>query len=798
MTGLFGQPDPQYIGKRSAAAVETGPPRDDVVQVAVERGVDLVDGLSYLEPPGQRLAVGVRVQVPLGRKDKPTRGVVVARGCEGPAPKRLKAVLRVEPGPGLPEELVELGRWLARYYACPLGVAISAMLPAAVKQGTGGTLRRWVRLAAAREADDSGSLPRRSAQQQKLIEAAGSGDWVELAVLLDRAGVKTAGPAQKLIDNGVLQAEDRPTVRSRLVTDAAAQAERQPAIPVDKLTPGQRQAIERMTGDDAQGFGVHLLHGVTGSGKTEVYLRLIEHALSCRADGGSSDGRLDGAEHPSGGALVLVPEIALTPQTVARFVGRFDRVAVLHSGLSAAQRHAEWRRIHAGEVEIVIGARSAVFAPLPDLRLIVVDEEHDGSYKQDQAPRYHGRDVAIRRAQRLGVPIVLGSATPSLESWARSQTDRSTLHTLPERPSGWKLPKVELVDLAQERRERRGVHMVSRRLERRLREAFAADKQAVLLLNRRGFASYLACPSHACGWQLRCDHCDAAMVFHRDRKVPSGGTARCHHCDARRLVPALCPLCSRRPVLLGEGVQRVEQELETKFPGVATLRMDADTMRRAEDYRRTLDAFGRGEARILLGTQMIAKGLDYPGVSVVGVISADTALQVPDFRSAERTFQLIAQVVGRAGRGHTAGVAVVQTYHPQDPTVGLAAAQDYPAFAERELVSRRRAGLPPAGRMARVVCRHVDEDKASAMAADIAEVCRAVDAQRGLSVEVAGPAPCVLGRVSDHFRFEVRLLAAGGPEAAARLQALLADLRGRVKLVSDAGTAIDVDPVSLM
>ncbi|MEM9296542.1 MAG: primosomal protein N', partial [Planctomycetota bacterium] len=504
-----------------------------------------------------------------------------------------------------------------------------------------------------------------------------------------------------------------------------------------------------------------------------------------------------------------------TPQTVARFVGRFERVAVLHSGLTAAQRHAEWRRIHAGEVEIIIGARSAVFAPAPNLQLIVVDEEHDGSYKQDQSPRYHGRDVAIRRAHQLGVPVVLGSATPSLESWSRAKANASAdpgaLLSLPDRPSGWKLPKVEVVDLVQERRERKGVHLLSRRLEQHLRRTLDAGRQAVLLLNRRGYASYLACTSHACGWQMRCHHCDAAMVFHRDKRMPTGGLTKCHHCGAQQVVPTQCPSCGRRLLMLGEGVQRVEQELANKMPDATWLRMDADTMRRSEDYRKALDSFGKGEADILLGTQMIAKGLDFPGVSLVGVISADTSLQIPDFRAAERTFHLIAQVVGRAGRGETPGVAVVQTAHPDDPSVKSAAAQDYVRFAERELASRKHAGLPPTGRLARVVCRDTDMEKARARARAIAEACSAAAQSLGVEVEAAGPAPCAVARVADHFRFEVRLLAkgdnasggSGGSAGAAQLQAVLARVRG-VKLpgggglVSGEGVAIDVDPVTLL
>ena len=434
--------------------------------------------------------------------------------------------------------------------------------------------------------------------------------------------------------------------------DLRAQADLKDARP-DTLSPGQQQALDALT-QSSGAFGVHVLHGVTGSGKTEVYLRLIE-ALMQGTKGPSGQGASathsldplspDPLVPPS--TIVLVPEIALTPQTVGRFLARFgpDSVAVLHSGLTAAQRHAQWRRIERGETPIIVGARSAIFAPVKRLGLVIVDEEHDSSYKQDQLPRYHARDVAIKRAQSAGVPVVLGSATPSLESYYNAcgvQGLRSGVrgedlesqpsdqahhdpshrprpptpnphfhyHSLPDRVPGMKLPKVEVVDLAEERKFRRGVHLLSRRLEQRLHQTLENQGQAMLLLNRRGYANYIACPDHRCGWMMTCHHCDATMVYHKDRKLPLGGVVRCHHCLAEQALPQVCPDSGHKITTFGLGTQRVEEELIAKFDGLRLARMDSDTMRRAEDYRKVLEQFRGREIDVLLGTQMIAKGLD--------------------------------------------------------------------------------------------------------------------------------------------------------------------------------------------
>ncbi|BAM04606.1 replication restart helicase PriA [Phycisphaera mikurensis] len=805
------------------------------VQVAVERGVDAEPrGFTYAVPEGVPslgdLGVGDRVTVPLGRGDKPVQGFVVAVSDDPPAGVEAAKIKPVRGRLGLavklPADLVGLAGWMSRYYACPIGMTLATMLPASVKHGTGVSVRRSYRAAEGKrgsgEAEKRGSQQKTTKLQRAILESAGAG-WVERKELLERAGAKTAGPLQKLLEAGRLEERSEEVVTGNL--DAVAPPE---ADAAQRLEPAQRDAVNAIVSRFGS-FHVDLLHGVTGSGKTEVYLQAIAKLRELE---------------PQACVLVLVPEIALTPQTVGRFAARFGGssgpgaagVAVLHSGLTPGQRHAHWRRVSEGTSRIVIGARSAVFAPLPRLDLVIVDEEHDTGYKQDQLPRYHGRDVAIKRAAMAaggrGCPVVLGSATPALESYARALPGKRrseeakksgsqagwSLLSLPDRVAGAKLPRVEVVDLARERRERKGVHLLSRRLEAAIAETLDGGGQVVLLLNRRGYANYIACPDAGCGWLLTCDHCDALGVYHRHDHVPAGrtervsasgfrlpkGNVRCHHCGAERRLPTHCPDSGHKLSVFGMGTQRTEEELIRKFPGLlsgggsaagaaSVTRMDADAMRSAADYQRALAGFVSGETEVLLGTQMIAKGLDVANVRLVGVVSADTALNLPDFRAAERTFQLIAQVAGRAGRGRDPGTVIVQTLVPEDATIASATRHDYAGFAERELGIREEAGLPPFTRMARVVCRDLNRRKAEAAIGAVHAELVAADAALGTGVAVTPPAPCAIERVADHFRFDLRMT---GADAGA-IQKLLAAVRSAGHLTSNAAMAVDVDPVSM-
>jgi primosomal protein N' (replication factor Y) (superfamily II helicase) len=789
-------------------------------QVAPERGMDLAEfGLTYAIPQGLDVQPGDRVVMPLGRGDKRAVGYVVGledKPPEGVKLSRIKALIgRDQHGVSVPEDLVGLAKWIAGYYCSPLGMVLSTMLPAAVKRAAGVVKRVEVGLGEQSLVTNSGSPDNEkekgvvegkkeaklSKAQVAVLEAAKAcaeaGEaWIGPKALADRAGVKTVGAVKQLLAKGLLV--------QRTVEEVSAgwghlEIAKSKSTADLALSLHQRAAFaDVLPWIDRQEFKPFLLHGVTGSGKTEVYLRLIERVVAATGSGGW--------------AIMLVPEISLTPQTASRFYSRFgDRVAVMHSGLTAVQRHDQWNRIQSGRTPVVVGARSAIFAPvvtrsdsgarLPGL--IIVDEEHEHSYKQDQVPRYNARDVAVRRGQMLGVPVVLGSATPSLETYQNAGAGdpkavgaRFGYLSLPERVVGDGLPKVQIVDMVSERKHRKGIHLLSARLESALQSTLGTKGQAILLLNRRGYANYIACPDHACGWTMGCEHCDTTMVYHKDGKLPLGGLVRCHHCEAEQILPATCPVCSKKTSVFGLGTQRVEEEIKKKFPEAKMLRMDSDTMRAGKDYQASLDAFATGEYNLLVGTQMIAKGLDFPNVRLVGVVSADTSLHMPDFRASERTFSLIAQVAGRAGRGDSIhpALVVVQTYCPDDAVIQLACKHDFKGFAARELLLRQEAGLPPFGRMARVVIRHTELEKCHVLANKVAAALAEANQVLDPPAEIRGPNPCAVGRIAEYYRIEILILA----KDAAALQRLLTKARNSGELHAGTTMAVDVDPVSLL
>jgi primosomal protein N' (replication factor Y) (superfamily II helicase) len=791
------------------AGEAASPPKGGHVLVAVERGVDRYpDGLLYALPTAiEGLGEGDRVLVPLGAGNQPTEGVIVraatAQEIAAIDAKRCKSILeRIDRGHRLPGELMALARWIAGYYCCPIGMTLAGILPSAVRKGIGAVTRSFVDLALDAPAADAAesAKPRGLSRKQRdllaTITALPEGERpIESRDLLTRAGIGTPGPLHALVERGLLRIERRTEVEARFGRGGLAFG------PAPTVTERQAAVIEAIGATLGRGFSQHLLFGVTGSGKTEVYIRLIERTLALGKR-----------------ALVLVPEIALTPQTAGRLVSRFPgrSVAILHSGLTASQRNHMWMRVASGEAEIVIGARSAIFAPLPDasLGIVIVDEEHDGSYKADQAPRYHGRDVAIRRAQLAGCPIVLGSATPSLESWSNA-TERgiSTLHRLPERAPGLQVPSVRIVDFNEERkrfRDRR-VQVIGPTMRAALEETLRDGGQAVILLNRRGYANYIACADPNCEWMLECDQCDAGMICHRDRGRSADGAivtheyTRCHHCESEVRLPRTCPDCGKRVSVFGLGTQRAEEELVRLFPslveGETMLRIDADAMQGEADFREALERFASGSVRVLLGTQMIAKGLDFPNVRLVGVISADTALHLPDFRAGERTFQLVSQVAGRCGRGSAAGRAIVQTFQPNALPIVLAAQHAFERFAEHELAERARFGLPPSKRLARLVIRDAGETRCAEIAAGIAASIRAVlDRSRGngdaaaTPIEIRDPTPCPISRIAGRYRQQIEILA----DSAATLTRFITEIRNAGCLPLGEVLAVDVDPIALL
>jgi primosomal protein N' (replication factor Y) len=522
-----------------------------------------------------------------------------------------------------------------------------------------------------------------------------------------------------------------------------------------------------------------LLHGVTGSGKTEVYIQAIREVVSY--------GRQ---------AIVLVPEISLTPQTIRRFRRRFASVAVLHSHLSDAERHWHWQQIASGSVEVVIGARSAVFAPTPNLGLIVIDEEHETTFKQETTPRYHARDVARERARLENIPLILGSATPTLESWQRVQQGPDTLVSLPRRVERRPLPPVIVVDVRNDPLCRKGA-AIGRALEQAMRnvlrdDAFAHGRpreggQIILFLNLRGFSPAIWCRS--CGASVKCPTCDVTLAWHKDR-----GKALCHVCDYECDPPAFCPGCNHAGLrYVGIGTQRLEQEVRARFPGVSCVRMDSDSMRKRGSHDTALEQFRHGEARILLGTQMIAKGLDFPNVTLVGVVNADTILHQPDFRASERTFQLISQVSGRTGRGPRGGRVLVQTSAPDEPAIVLASKHDYATFVKQEWGHRQALLAPPCRQFTRIIVRGQDAEAVREEARRIARLCTESAASHKFDVRLLGPAPAPVSRIKGQHRFHVLLAAPQGDAVRTVWREVASQLSAR----EDVEWTVDVDPINL-
>jgi len=617
----------------------------------------------------------------------------------------------------------ELGHWISRYYLSPLGMTLAAMIPSAV--GKHAQRRETVVYLT----DDPGDISHiRGARQKRaldeLIEARKQGvEPLTLKELMGHSGASRDTIA-RLKKRELIRTESR-EVRIDRLSDAGVEP--------DSFEPNERQvaALDKISARLDGGFSAMLLHGVTGSGKTEVYIRAIRRVVAAGKQ-----------------AIVLVPEIALATQTLQRFIRRLERVAVLHSSLTDAQRAFHYQQIRDGHAAVAVGPRSAIFAPATNLGLIVVDEEHESSYKQDTAPRYHGRDVAVKRASLEGVPVILGSATPSLESLHNVRRGRYELLTLPKRVRSLPMPTLRIVNLRQEISPRR-VELIGRTLTQHLAAALGRSEQVILLMNRRGFASFVFCPH--CKWELDCDNCTRAMVFHQATEM-----AVCHYCQHTTGLPERCPACKGKLLLFGMGIQRVEAELARKFPEAKFARVDSDTMTSPKQFRRVFEEFSAGRLDILLGTQMVGKGLDFPRVSLVGILSADTSLSIPDFRASERTFQLIVQVAGRAGRSDLPGQVVVQTLHPDEPAILLAAKHDYSGFAEIEMSLRAESGFPPFGRMIRFIIRHARADRAQDGAHELAKTLRAVFGPG--KVSIIGPGPAEIVKLRKMFRYHILVI----------------------------------------
>ncbi|AJY76456.1 primosomal protein N' [Paenibacillus beijingensis] len=625
------------------------------------------------------------------------------------------------------------------------------------------------------------ALPKRAGKQREVLAfALDLEEPLPLQALLAETGA-SAGSVRALADKGMLDVRE---IKQERDPYAGREFVRTEPLP---LTPGQQEVFERVAAAvDAESPQTFLLHGVTGSGKTEVYMQSIQHCLE------------QGKQ-----AIVLVPEISLTPQMVERFKGRFgDMVAVLHSRLSNGERYDEWRKIRERRVEVAIGARSAVFAPFERIGLIVIDEEHESSYKQEETPKYHARDVAVRRAKQHGAVVVLGSATPSLETYAAAVRSAgpdgrpASLLPLPERVGARPMPPVAVVDM---RQELKGGNrsMFSRALHEGLAARLERGEQSVLLLNRRGYSTFVMCRS--CGYTATCPHCDITLTYHQRTRA-----LRCHYCGHAEMAPRLCPSCGSEHIrYFGAGTQRVEEELAKLFPGIRVIRMDVDTTTEKGSHEKWLKLFGERKADVLLGTQMVAKGLDFPYVTLVGVIAADTSLGLPDFRAGERTFQLLTQVAGRAGRHHLPGEVVVQTYTPEHYAIQTAQQHDYETFVQDELKHRRMMGYPPFCRLILVTMSHEQLPLLSSVSERFAARLRELAALSGVlgsvqgpgqrAMELLGPVASPISRMKDRYRFQCMIKYRGNIDASGLIREALASFtegapKGQVQF------SVDVDP----
>jgi len=683
---------------------------------------------DYIVPPklGPKARVGSRVRVPFGRRT--VEGYIIALGTESSIPaERLRAISDVPDAvPPLTPEMIKTAKWMCRQYYCTLADALKSMLPPQLRgDATGSKLVRWAVLkCTAEEAQQAAEQLKKRAPRQAeallaLVEAGGS---LQSSLLEAQSGVLKSLEEKGLVELAQRQVYRRP------------QVETGEGAPEHMLTPDQQRARDAILKAVGKG-GSFLLHGVTGSGKTEVYMQCAGEALKRGL-----------------GAIILVPEIALTPQMTARFCGRFgDRAAVLHSRLSDGERYDEWQRIRSGQAQIVIGARSAIFAPISNIGLIVVDEEHETSYISEHSPRYDAVETARFIAGENRAALVVGSATPSVVRYYAAEQGEWTLINMPSRISGHGMPPAYIVDMREElAKGNRSVF--SRRLLWELKDCLSRGEQAILLMNRRGYSTFVSCRS--CGHVMKCPACDVSMTYHRTNNM-----LMCHYCGHQEHGPSVCPACGSRYIkYFGGGTQKVEEELNEKIPGIRVLRMDADTTRTRNAHQQILSAFGRGEADVLLGTQMIAKGLDFANVTLVGVVAADQLLHMADFRSSERGFQLIAQVAGRAGRDEKAGRVVVQTYDPEHFSIQAAAQHDYQGFYGQEIETRRLGMYPPFADVLRAMVVNGDavgcrSDAMKILKAVQSEINRQDDLKEAVLMLQMTAAP--IERINEKYRTQV-------------------------------------------
>ncbi len=706
--------------------------------------------------------VGARIVVPLGRKL--VTGYIVGLTDELPANlaeidlKDAQSLVDLEPV--CSPEILQLARWVADYYACPLGEVVKAALPPGMtRSAVKPKLRRFVRLIDAGEEKLTEKLTKAQSRVISILQQSGT---TSLQSLCEIAEV-SASTVSSLARKNRVEVYDEAVRRDPLAHAAKLQPE------AFTLTNAQGGVLHEVEQQIARGtYGAFLLHGVTGSGKTEVYIRAMRHALDL--------GRA---------AMMLVPEIALTPVFSQRLRAHFgDQVAIFHSSLQKGERFDEWTRVKNGAARIVIGTRSAVFAPVQNLGLIVVDEEHESSYRQQESPYYNARDTAIVRAQKESATVVLGSATPSLESFYNARHGKYALITMPQRIGARPMAAATMIDMRKVFARHGKPRVFSDEMLEAIRQTRERGEQSIILLNRRGYSRFILCRS--CGETIQCPNCDVTLTYHRSERVMV-----CHYCNHRQAVPRVCPSCEKKYIYyVGEGTEQLEEMLTQFFPALRVARIDRDTTARRSVFEKSLADFSAGEIDTLVGTQMLAKGHDFPNVTLVGVVSVDTGLALPDFRSAERTFQLITQVAGRAGRGDRPGKVLIQTYHPYHYALRHACAQDYEGFYEEEINYRKNHSYPPFVALASLLVHGVDLGR---VRTDALELRKQLDlANKDRKCRILGPAPAPLARLKGEHRYQLLLKSRSRKQVR---EVADAALKSVVNLRS---VNLEIDPVSIM
>jgi primosomal protein N' (replication factor Y) (superfamily II helicase) len=722
--------------------------------------------LDYSIPQSwaDKVHIGSRVKVPLRSREILATVVAVVDTPSVPDPKIISAL--ISETPILTKSLLALARWMAEYYCCPVESAIRSLLPEVIRKAKLGFKReRFVSVGREIVETEFKTLEAKAPRQAQVLrfvtELAEPVRWREL----QQRAATTDRTIQLLIDRGLLLVELETTDR-----DPYANEQFVPNTALE-MNPDQKEALQTVIQSiDARENRPILLHGVTGSGKTEVYLQAIDHCLKQDL-----------------GALVLVPEISLTPQTVERFKMRFqaDLIAVLHSHLSAGERHDEWHKLYSGRARVAIGARSAVFAPVQRLGLIVVDEEHETSYKQEESPRYHARDLAVVRAQIDRCAILLGSATPSLESYQNAKTGKYRLASLSYRVDDRQLPLIRVVDMRQEYLKQKHVPLISGRLANAIETRLAGKEQTILFLNRRGFATSLVC--NQCGFVCECPNCSVALTFHQGEN-----RLKCHLCGHAALAPKKCPKCSDPSIrYAGYGTEKIESSVRKLFPTATVARMDADSMTRKDAYRETLLAFRTGKIDVLVGTQMIAKGLDFPNVTLVGIINADVGLHMPDFRAGERTFQLLTQVAGRAGRGDMAGEVFVQSSTPFSPSIQFARHHNFEGFWEQEIEFRERCEYPP---FLHLLMIHIRSEHQRLAEFTAETIHRRISERTDPSVTLHPVVPAPIERAKGFYRYQILLRS----KAIRRLSGTIRSILDKLTFPEGVHVSVDVDPYQVL